>query len=336
VAHIARRPRPPEEELSRGGPEHRQAGSAIVRGDEHVNLAQVLRAVDAADLRRVTHFVAVAEELHFGRAADRLFMSQPALSQSVRKLERSLGILLFERTSRRVSLTPAGHVLLQEATEALGSLLRMVERTVATAERSIATLAVGYAPACSRTATRVISALAESAPAVTLDCRQDQSHWVTQAVLAGTLDVGMTLSGWHPPGLASRPLRRFPLMCAMDESHPLADRGCVTPRDLSDYPLIVVKSSIPSAWMTALRTLLEETGAVPQFRLVPDPFQELPKLMREAAGLWPMTGETPLHGGVLRPVHPTVEIGYDVVWREHGTLLGLDALLAVVEELSDA
>jgi DNA-binding transcriptional LysR family regulator len=300
------------------------AGSAIVRGDEHVNLAQVLRAVDAADLRRVTHFVAVAEELHFGRAADRLFMSQPALSQSVRKLEQSLGILLFERTSRRVSLTPAGHVLLQEATEALGSLLRMVERTVATAERSIATLAVGYAPACSRTATRVISALAESAPAV------------TQAVLAGTLDVGMTLSGWHPPGLASRPLRRFPLMCAMDESHPLAGRGCVTPRDLSDYPLIVVKSSIPSAWMTALRTLLEGAGAVPQFRLVPDPFQELPKLMREAAGLWPMTGETPLHGGVLRPVHPTVEIGYDVIWREHGTLLGLDALLAVVAELSDA
>lgn len=307
-----------------------------VSGDAHVNVAQVLRAIDAADLRRVTHFVAVAEDLHFGRAADRLFMSQPALSQSVRKLERSLGLLLFERTSRRVTLTSAGHVLLREATEVLGCVLRMVERTVATADRSIATLAVGYAPACSRTATRVISALAESAPAVTLDCRQDQSHWVIQAVLAGTLDVGMALSGVNPPGLASRPLRRFPLVCAMDKSHPLADRCWITPQDLSEYPLIVVKSSIPSAWMTVLRALLEQAGAVPQFRQVPDPFQELPKLMREAAGLWPMTGETPVHGGVLRPVRPTLEISYDVVWRQHGTLLGLDALLAVVEELSDA
>lgn len=306
------------------------------RHHEHVSVSQVLRALDAADLRRVTHFVAVAEELHFGQAAERLFMSQPALSPSVRKLEQSLGLVLLERTSRRVSLTAAGHVLLQEAAEALGGVLRMVERTVAAADRSIPTMSVGYAPACSRTASRVISAYTDSEPTVTLDCRQDQSHWVTQAVLAGTLDVGMVLSGEHPPGMASMPLRSFALTCAMDESHPLAERDWVTPQDLSSYPLIVIKSSVRSAWTTVLGSLLEAAGATAHFRQVPDPFQEMPRLMRDAAGLWPMTEETPLHGGIRRLVRPTLKVGYDVIWRDHGTLIGLDALLGIVRAITDA
>src|SRR5215212_10090186 len=98
------------------------------------------------ELRQLKYFVAVAEELHFRRAADRLYVAQPAISEQIRKLELELGVQLFNRTNRRVEITDAGAALLEEARRLLAQA-DAAERAARTAsERAVARLRIGYTP----------------------------------------------------------------------------------------------------------------------------------------------------------------------------------------------
>jgi DNA-binding transcriptional LysR family regulator len=117
--------------------------------------------VDArVDLGQLRYFVAVAEELHFGRAAERLHMSQSPLSRAIRELERELDVVLFVRTTRRVELTPAGTALLDHAGRALAEIGAAVDDARRAAEPDYGELAIGYRPV---TAT-VAKGIAEISP----------------------------------------------------------------------------------------------------------------------------------------------------------------------------
>src|SRR5215510_9053027 len=99
------------------------------------------------ELRHLRYFVAVAEELHFGRAAARLHIVQPALSRQIRALEEEMGLTLFERDRRRVALTPAGSVFLNEARVLLGHVNRAVEAARRAARGELGSLRISYVPA---------------------------------------------------------------------------------------------------------------------------------------------------------------------------------------------
>jgi DNA-binding transcriptional LysR family regulator len=116
------------------------------------------------ELRQLRYFVAVAEELHFGRAAQRLHMSQSPLSRAIRDLERELGVALFVRTTRHVELTPAGFALLEPARRALAEIDAVIEdaRRAARPDRSVLTL--GYGPLSRTTATRIAERWRRLAP----------------------------------------------------------------------------------------------------------------------------------------------------------------------------
>jgi DNA-binding transcriptional LysR family regulator len=116
------------------------------------------------ELRQLRYFVAVAEELHFGRAADRLHMSQSPLSRAIRELERDLGFVLFVRTTRRVELTAAGSALLERARRALAELDLAVDDARRVAEPGHGVLAIGYAPFSRSPAMRIVEAVAAERP----------------------------------------------------------------------------------------------------------------------------------------------------------------------------
>ena len=144
------------------------------------------------ELRHLRSFLAVAEELHFGRAAARLHISQPPLSQQIGRLEDEIGARLFRRTSRRVQLTPAGRAFFAEARQTIAS----AERAVGAAQRAergeIGELVVGYVPSATYgPLPDVIRRFRKRLPKVELKLRNLRSVHQSQALLERRIDVGL-------------------------------------------------------------------------------------------------------------------------------------------------
>lgn len=176
------------------------------------------------ETRLLVQFIAVAEELHFNRAAQRLHMAQPPLSQAIRKLEQALGVSLFERTNRSVSLTPAGVNFLESAREVLRVLDEGVETTrrVSQGIEGHLTLTfisiVGYAPLL-----RALKAFRTHFPAVSFTMLEATTQEQTEALEQGRADLGfLRAPGRSAPGLRFNTLLREPYMLALPATHPLA------------------------------------------------------------------------------------------------------------------
>src|SRR5258708_4895762 len=104
----------------------------------------ICRRYGYMELRHLRYFITVAEELHFGRAAERLFIAQPPLSQQIQQLERELGFTLFTRNNRRVQLTPAGHLFLEEAREIFSHLEKAIHAGLRVARGEVGWLGIGF------------------------------------------------------------------------------------------------------------------------------------------------------------------------------------------------
>lgn len=192
------------------------------------------------DLRHLRYFVAVAEELHFGRAAERLGISQPPLSDQIRGLEATLGTQLFQRTQRQVTLTSSGRVLHDEATKLIAHAERVSEVMASARSGSAGQLFLGCVPTGLFGALPAI--LGEGRAALgALEVRVTEAHTaqIVAAVLDGSLDAGLVWEDRAPPTLAIRPLERVRFIAALHHSHALAATQRVALADLADDPLIL-------------------------------------------------------------------------------------------------
>ena len=193
------------------------------------------------DLRRLQYFVAVAEEQHFGRAAARLHMSTPPLSQRIRELETELGLTLFERTSRKVSLTPAGQQLLPEARAVLRAADRFVEAASGLANPGL-TLAFAYCHGSERAASRLAQAFRDRHPDVTVRPAALTSLRIFNDLRAGRLDAAIV----HPPvpdpiRLTSRSFAAVAFdHVAIPAGHRLATQSVVQASDLEGEGVLLV------------------------------------------------------------------------------------------------
>jgi DNA-binding transcriptional LysR family regulator len=179
------------------------------------------------ELRQLRYFVAVAEELHFGRAAERLQMSQSPLSRAIRELERELGLVLFVRTTRRVELTPAGSALLERARRALAEVDLAVgdARRAARPERGV--LAIGFGPFSRLLAARIAEAVAAGRPELESRFEEGVTPELLRRVAARELAGAVVLetpAAARREGVRIDALRDEPLLAALPATHPYAER----------------------------------------------------------------------------------------------------------------
>ena len=193
------------------------------------------------ELRHLRYFVTVAEELHFGRAAEKLHISQPPLSMQIRALEEELGVRLFNRTQRHVALTHAGNALLQEARQVLARVEQAVLVTRRAGRGEIGQLAVGFISVADyNVLPSVLRDFRRRYPLVNLTLRESTTDAQVRDLVAGRLDVGFVLPPVNEPALECVPILREPLIAALPDKHPLATRpGKLDLAKLRDAPFIL-------------------------------------------------------------------------------------------------
>jgi DNA-binding transcriptional LysR family regulator len=202
------------------------------------------------ELRHLRYFVAVAEELHFGRAAERLYIAQSALSQQIFSLEAEIGIQLLERTKRRVQLTAAGQAFLEDARNIIHQVEQAIERSQRVAKGEIGQLRIGFTIlALHSVLPPMLATFQNRYPDVKLILHEMTTQAQLEALRHQQIDVGFLHPPILHPPISNSPtkeqdlelleIKTEPMIVALPSQHPLAQRKRLTMRSLSPYPLII-------------------------------------------------------------------------------------------------
>ncbi|MFF5406869.1 LysR family transcriptional regulator [Streptomyces misionensis] len=265
------------------------------------------------ELRTLRYFVAVAEELHFGRAATRLHMSQPPLSRAIKQLEADVGALLFARSPVGVTLTPAGTVLLDEARALLDHADRVRERVGAAAGLTTITIGIlgdGTDPGVARLA----AAFRRNHPGIDIRIRDTDLTDPTCGLRAGLVDVALTRAPFDVTALAVRALRNDPVGVVLRADDPLARRDGLRLAELSDRRWFQFPQGTDPVWQSYWNAGKPREG--PVVRAVQECLQTV--LWNGTVGLAPLGHDLPAELAVV-PLTDMPPSRVVAVWKEGDT-----------------
>jgi DNA-binding transcriptional LysR family regulator len=216
------------------------------------------------DLRLVRYFLVMAEELHFTAAARRLYVSQPALSNQIRRLENQLGVQLFDRSPRGVTLTAAGNAFLPHARNAIAAIRSGVADVTAAAGRD-EVLRIDVLESALATPRAVLARLRNRLPTLRLEVSSRGTRDQHRRLLSGELDLGLCGSTAHcPDGLAERIIRREALGVALPANHPLAAAQSVAVRELTDETHYLPRDDFAPEWNEFVLSCCRTAGFTPK------------------------------------------------------------------------
>lgn len=222
------------------------------------------------DLRHLRYFLCVAEEMHFGRAASRLGISQPPLSQQIRALEEELGVKLFERTSRRVYLTEAGKLFEPEARLTLQQAERALQTARMAQQGELGRLSFGF-PASGPFVPRIANALYEfrrTHPQVDMALQELGANQLIERIHSRQIDLGL-VRGFEPPvlpeGMVADGLLEENMMLVIRSDHPLAQQKAAPEiADLAGHPMVFYDPVNGAGFNEQFIALCQQAGFIPQ------------------------------------------------------------------------
>jgi DNA-binding transcriptional LysR family regulator len=292
------------------------------------------------ELRHLKYFVAVAEELHFGRAAGRLHIAQPPLSQQIMNLEEELGIKLFDRSKRTIRMTDAGAFFLKEAQQ----ILAHVEQAAETARRvhrgQTGRLIVGFVGSVVHTfLPDGLRSFRERFPDVELVLQELNTAEQIRSLHAKRIDVGFLYQGARDSLLASQTLTQASLIAVLPRKHPLSGRKTLKINDLAREPFIANTRSSEPVVRDAFISLCHAAGFSPRIAQEASQVQTVLGLVASGLGtcLLPDYIKNIRRQGVryipLAGQVPSLKLA--VVWRSENTSPLVRSFISVIQSTSD-
>lgn len=289
------------------------------------------------DIRLLEAVVAVADELHFGRAAARLGIAQPPLSQRVRRLERELGVTLFDRDRHGVSITPAGAEIVAHARRIVGDTQRLGRIARGVRAGTHGTLTVGAVGSAFYAALpELLAASREKLPGLTLRIKEVETPQQEAALRAGELDIGFL----RPPadaGLDVRIVWREPLIVALPAGHPLAAEPEADVARIAAEPIVFFNRDSGPGYWDQVNTLLRTAGRPLEPAAHADHVTTMLGMVALSIGVTivPQSAQS-LHlpGVTYRPLHPTTPLALAVATPPGPTTPLQHSLLSTLPDVS--
>ncbi|MBB5404665.1 MULTISPECIES: DNA-binding transcriptional regulator HcaR [Paraburkholderia] len=293
------------------------------------------------ELRHLRYFIAVAEELSFTRAAERLRTAQPSLSQQIRDLEEQVGTPLFERTRRKVELTEAGKVFLIEARLTLAQAERAVTRARHIGRKSSSTVTIGFVPAAEvRIFPGILPRLRLRFPELNVDLRSIPTSEQEQMLLDNEIDVAFMRKPIRSPDILSEVVLREPILVVLPVAHPLARYKRIKPAQLDGEAFISTHPLYSGDVYDVVDGYFKQHGLQPKvIQVATNILLNLNLIgMGLGYGLLPAYTASLTNPAICtRPlVGPVPEIELLMAWRAGNRSPQLDALLELVAHHSDS
>jgi DNA-binding transcriptional LysR family regulator len=262
------------------------------------------------ELRQLRYFLAVSEDLHFGRAAKRLNVSQPPLSVQIRRLERELGVALFRRTTRNVELTDAGLVLKEKVREIVDAVDDLADIAANATGEYRGSIRLGFVSSAGLTILpQALRTFREAYRGVQLELTELTSTQLVDSLHDGAVDVGVLRGHNRTPGITTTPILEEELVVVLPAGHALAACPSLSPEQLVDEPMVfVARRLMPDFFDAVVGTVRTATGGP---RIVQEAVQQetLTGLVAAGVGYTVLAESTmlvPRPGVVYRPLngHP--------------------------------
>ncbi len=299
------------------------------------------------ELRHLRYFVAVAEELNFRRAAERLVMAQPPLSQQIRDLEEELGVLLFDRTHRQVQLTVAGQVFLEETYHLLAHVDRAKGRAIRASKGELGQLTIGYTSFVHCPLFRImLQQYRARYPDVDIVLRDLVTIEQMKQLDTNALDISFAthtsfaLPSLEETQLAQQHILREPVVAVVPRTHPLAGHSPLPFVALAGESWIWFARQYDPTTYDYMTRLCEQAGFRPHVTQEVNQLQIVIGLVAAGLGVGLVTASTQGLSSqdveYLELVEPTPKAEFSVVWRKDDASPLVQAFLAIVKEFSQA
>ncbi|MGH9839710.1 MAG: LysR substrate-binding domain-containing protein [Blastocatellia bacterium] len=289
------------------------------------------------ELRHLRYFIAVAEELHFGRAAERLHIAQPPLSFQIRQLEEEIGVRLFERTKRRVELTAAGEIFLREAHKTMAQLEQAVSAAQRASRGEVGHLVIGFIQSATiNVLPGILQTFRDRFPEVDIKLREATPTQVHNDLVDGQIHIGFLRPPINHDALECEIVLSEPLLVALPKAHPLARQKKLALKSLAGERFILFPRAASPGFYDQLVSICREAGFSPVIGQEAVQMQTILGLVAGGMGvaLIPASIRSLRSDGVMyreiRELVPKAEMV--VAWRRDNQSPTLRAFLNVIQK----